>query len=75
MSAFCILLCCVAEQFVIFRQSKFGRNVAGGSIEISDFGADVNNRAPLNENVFTRQVQLGRSTKSGGITNCFAAVG
>jgi len=29
-----------------FRQSKFGCNLAGGSIEISDFGADVNNRAP-----------------------------
>jgi len=50
------------------RQSKFGWNLAGGSIEISDFGADVNSRAPLNYSVFTRQVQLGRSTKSGGIT-------
>jgi len=50
------------------RQSKFGRNLAGGSIEISDFGADVNNRAPLYYSVFTRQAQLGRSTKSGDIT-------
>jgi len=44
------------------RHSKFGWNPAGGSIEISDFGADVNNRAPLNYSVFTRQVQLGQST-------------
>jgi len=51
-----------------FRQSKFGQNLAGGSIEISDFGADVNSRTPLNYCVFTRQVQLGRSTISGGIT-------
>ena len=50
------------------RQSKFGWNLAGGSIEISDFGADVTNRAPLNYSVFTRQVQLGQSTISGGIT-------
>ena len=50
------------------RQSKFGWNLAGGSTEISDFVADVNSRAPLNCSVFTRQVQLGRSTKSGGIT-------
>ena len=50
------------------RQSKFGWNLAGGSIEISDFGADVNNRAPLNYSVFRRQVQLGQSTISGGIT-------
>jgi len=48
-------------------QSKFGRNLAGGSIEISDFGADVNNCTPLNY-VFTRQVQLGPSTISGGNT-------
>ena len=53
-----------------FRQSKFGRNLAGGSIEISDFGADVNNRAPLNYNVFTRLVQLGWTIFSGGITLC-----
>jgi len=57
------------------RQSKFGRNLAGGSIVISDFGADFNSRAPLSYSVFTRQVQLGRSTFSGGITNWFAAVG
>jgi len=50
------------------RQSKFGRNLVGGSIEIIDFGADVNRRDPLNYSVFTRQVQLGRSTKSGGIS-------
>jgi len=50
------------------RQSKFGWNLAGGNTEISDFGAEVNSRAPLNYSVFTRQVQLGRSTKSGGIT-------
>ena len=30
------------------RQSKFGRNLAGGSIEISDFGADVNSCTPFN---------------------------
>ena len=51
------------------RQSKFGRNLAGGSIVISDFDADVNSRAPLNYSVFTRQVQLGRSTFSGGHYN------
>ena len=50
------------------RQSKFSRNLAGGSIEIRDFGADVNSRGPLNYGVFTRQVQLGQSTISGGIT-------
>jgi len=43
-------------------------NVAGGSIEISDFDADVKSRTPLNYSDFTRQVQLGRSTKSGVIT-------
>ena len=68
MSAFGILLRCVAEQFVRFRQSKFGWNLAGGSIEISDFGADVNNRATLKYSVFTKQVQLGQSTISGGST-------
>ena len=41
------------------RRSKFGRNLAGGSIEISDFDADVTSRAPLNYSVFTKQVQLG----------------
>ena len=35
---------------------------------MSDFGADVNSQAPLNYSVFTRQVQLGRSTISGGVT-------
>ena len=50
------------------RQSKFGWNLAGGSIEISDFGADIHSRAPLNYSVFMRQVQLGQSTISGGIT-------
>jgi len=75
MNAFCILLRCVAEQFVRSRQSKFGWNLAGGSIEISDFGADVNNRAPINYSVFTRKVQLGQNTISGGITNWFAGVG
>ena len=49
------------------RQSKFGWNLAGGSIEISDFAADVNNRATLNYSVFTREVQLSRCTISGGI--------
>jgi len=48
MSAFCILLGCVAQQFADFQQSKFVRNLAGCSIEISDFGGDVNNRTPLN---------------------------
>jgi len=52
-------------------QSKFGRNLAGGSIEIGDFGADVNSRGPLNYSVFTRQVQLGQSTISEGITLFF----
>jgi len=51
------------------RRSKFGRNLASGSIEISDFGADVNSRAPLNYSFFTRQVQLGQSTISEGITH------
>jgi len=67
MSTFCILLRYVAEQFIRF-QSKFGRNLAGGSVKIGDFGADVNSRGTLNYSVFTRQVQLGRSTISGGIT-------
>ena len=43
-------------------------SLAGGSIEISDFGAEVNNHTLLNYSVFTRQVQLGQSTISGGIT-------
>ena len=50
------------------RQSKFGWNLACGSIEIRDFGADVNSRSPLNYSVLTRHVQLGQSTISGGIT-------
>ena len=50
------------------RQIKFGWNLAVGSIEISDFGADVNNRAPLDHSVFTKQVQLDQSTISGGVT-------
>jgi hypothetical protein len=55
-------------------QSKFGLNLAVGSIEISDFGTDVNNRAPLNYSVFTRQAQLGQSIISGGIkTSCWTA--
>ena len=29
------------------QQSKFRRNLAGGSIEITDFGADVNKCGPL----------------------------
>ena len=45
-------------------------SLAGGSVEISDFGADFNNRAPLNYSVFMRQLQLGQGTISGGIT-CF----
>jgi len=49
-------------------QSKFGWNLAGGSIETGDFGADVNSRGPLNYSVFMRHVQLGQSTISGGIT-------
>jgi len=57
-----------------YRQSKFGWNVAGGSIEVSDFGADVNSCAPTNYSVFTRQAQLGRCTKLGGITNLFVLV-
>jgi len=60
MNAFCILLRCVAEQFVRLQMVS--------ALEISDFGADVTNRAHLNYSVFTRQVQLGRSTTSGGIT-------
>jgi type IV secretory pathway VirB6-like protein len=44
-------------------------SLSGGSIEIGDFGADVNNCAPLNYSVFTRQVQLGQVTISGGITS------
>ena len=51
------------------RKSKFCWNLSGDSIEISDFGADVNNRVPLNYGILTRQVQLGRSTTSGGITS------
>jgi len=51
------------------RQSKFGRNLAGGSIEIRDFGTDVTSHAPINYSIFKRQVQLGRSTTSGSITN------
>ena len=43
-------------------------SLAGGSTEITDFGADVNNRAPLNYSVFTGQVQVGRATFSEGIT-------
>ena len=66
MSTFCILLRYVAEQFIRF-QSKFGRNLAGGSVKIGDFGADVNSHAPLNYSVFARQVQLGLRTISGGI--------
>ena len=57
------------SSFSASRRSTFGRNLAGGSIEISDVGAGVKSRAPLNYSVFTRQVQLGRSTKSGGITS------
>jgi len=53
------------------RQSEFGRNLAGGSTEISDFGADVNNRAALNCSVLTGQVQLGQSSISGGITSIY----
>jgi len=49
-------------------------SLAGGSIEIGDLGDYVNNSAPLNYGVFTRQVQLGQGTISGGITNWFAAV-
>ena len=49
-------------------------SLAGGSIEIRDFGADVNNRAPLNYSVFTRQVQLGQGAISGGIAICFEIV-
>jgi len=48
--------------------SKFGRNLVVGSIEVSDFGADVNSRTPLSYSVFTMQVQLRRSTITGGIT-------
>ena len=43
----------------------------GGSIEVSGFGADVNNCAPLNYSVFTRQVQLAQGTILGGITNVY----
>jgi hypothetical protein len=57
-----------------YRQSKFGWNLAGGSIEISGFGADVNNRAPLNYSVLKKQVQLGQSTNSGGITFLFVKI-
>ena len=55
------------------RELKFFRNLAGGSIEICDFGADVNSRAPLNYSVLTRQVQLGQSTISGGIAVYFVS--
>ena len=50
------------------RQSKFGQNLAGGSIEISDIGADIYSHVPLNYSVFTRQVLFCRSTKSRGTT-------
>jgi len=53
------------------RQFKFGLNLAGGSTEINDFGADVNNSVHLNCSVFTRQVQLGQGTIPGGITNWY----
>jgi hypothetical protein len=43
-------------------------SLTDASTEISDFGADVNNRAPLNHSAFTRQVQLGQGTISKGIT-------
>jgi len=70
MSVFCILLGCVTRAVCQdSRKSKFGRNLAGGSIEISDFGADITSRGPLKYCVFTRQVQLGQSNISGGITN------
>jgi len=46
-------------------------SLAGASIEISDFGAEVNSSDPLNYSVFTMQVQLGRSTISRGITVSF----
>jgi len=58
MSAFCISLRFVGEDLSDCWQSKFGWNLAAGSIEISDFGADVNSRATLNYSVLTRQVQL-----------------
>jgi hypothetical protein len=51
-----------------FRQSKFGCYLAGGSIESSDFGTDVNNHVLLNYSVLTRQVLLRQCTISRGIT-------
>ena len=68
MSVFCILLVVWQSSLSDFRQSKSGRNLAGGSIEISEFGADVNSRDSWNYSVFTTQVQLGRSTISGDNT-------
>ena len=56
MSAFCILLVVWQSSLSDSRKSKFGCNPDGGSIEISDFGADVNNCAILNYSVFTRQL-------------------
>jgi len=53
----------------VSRQSTFGRNLAGGSIEIKDFDADVNSCVPFNYSVFTTQVQLGQSNFSGGFTH------
>ena len=43
-------------------------SLAGGSTEVSDLGADGNNRTLLNNSVSTRQVQLDQGTKSGGTT-------
>jgi len=50
------------------QQSKFSENLASSSIKIKNFSANVNNCAPLNYSVFTKQVQLSQSTISGSIT-------
>ena len=55
----------------IFDSLNLVVSLAGGSTEVSDLGADGNNRTPLNNSVPTMQVQLGQGTISGGITICF----
>ena len=52
----------------IFDSLNLVVSLAGGSTEVSDLGADGNNRTPLNNSVPTRQVQLGQGTISGDIT-------
>ena len=52
----------------IFDSLNLDLSLAGGSTEVSDLGADGNNRTPLNNSVPTRQVLLGQGTISEGIT-------